>query len=38
MVLNSVVASLETLSKSRSTQIVQNMIHQFQNSVIMIFA
>lgn len=35
MVLNSVVASLQTLSKSHSTQIVQNMIHyKLQNSVI----
>ncbi|XP_008185062.1 uncharacterized protein LOC103309980 [Acyrthosiphon pisum] len=34
MVLNSVVASLQTLSKSHSTQIVQNMIHyKLQNSL-----
>ncbi|XP_060857162.1 maestro heat-like repeat-containing protein family member 1 isoform X1 [Metopolophium dirhodum] len=34
MVLNSVLASLQTLSKSHSTQIVQNMIHyKLQNSL-----
>lgn len=39
MVLSSVVASLQTLSKSHSTQIVQNMIHyKLQNSVIIIIA
>jgi len=38
MVLSSVLASLHTLSKSHSTQIVQNMIHyKLQNSVIIMF-